>query len=147
MFLQYWTLCVVKDKLNVSSVLNPACSLCICVLDLGTGSRDALNNLVNNYLSWWTFRYIINNNSISSNIWIHNTNYNIGHKLHTRLNALNKWTMQRLNLNWWKGKPSGSKVCTRKQQPRFYWSCSSVVMNDDTPLTPPSAWAELHFQM
>ena len=51
-------------------------------------------------------------------------------------------------LNWWKGKPSGSKACTRKQQPRFYWSCSSVVMNDDaTPLTPPSAWAELHFQM
>jgi len=50
-------------------------------------------------------------------------------------------------LNWWKGKPSGSIACTRKQQPRFYWSCSSVVMNDATPLTPPSAWAELHFQM
>jgi len=48
-------------------------------------------------------------------------------------------------LNWWKGKPSGSIACTRKQQPRFYWSCSSVVMNDATPLTPPSAWAELHF--
>jgi len=31
-------------------------------------------------------------------------------------------------LNWWKGKPSGSIACTRKQQPRFYWSCSSVVM-------------------
>jgi len=46
-------------------------------------------------------------------------------------------------LNWWKGKPSGSIACTRKQQPRFYWSCSSVVMNDATPLTPPSAWAEL----
>jgi len=30
--------------------------------------------------------------------------------------------------------------CTRKQQPRFYWSCSSVVMNDATPPTPPSAW-------
>ena len=39
-------------------------------------------------------------------------------------------------LNWWKGKPSGSIACTRKQQPRFYWSCSSVVMNDATPLTP-----------
>jgi len=51
------------------------------------------------------------------------------------------------NLNWWKGKPSGSIACTRKQQPRFYWSCSSVVMNDATPLTPPRAWAELHFQM
>ena len=52
-----------------------------------------------------------------------------------------------LILNWWKGKPSGSIACTRKQQPRFYWSCSSVLMNDATPLTPPSAWAELHFQM
>ena len=50
-------------------------------------------------------------------------------------------------LNWWKGKPPGSIACTRKQQPRFYWSCSSVVMNDATSLTPPSAWAELHFQM
>jgi len=50
-------------------------------------------------------------------------------------------------LNWWKGKPSGSIACTRKQQPRFYWSCSSVVMNDATPLTTPSAWAELHFQI
>ena len=43
-------------------------------------------------------------------------------------------------LNWWKGKPSGSIACTRKQQPRFYWSRSSVEMNDATPLTPPSAW-------
>ena len=33
-------------------------------------------------------------------------------------------------------------ACTRKQQPRFYWSCSSVIMNDATPLTPPIAWAE-----
>ena len=46
-----------------------------------------------------------------------------------------------LKLYWWNGKPSGSIACTRKQQPRFYWSCSSVVMNDATPLTPPSAWA------
>jgi len=37
---------------------------------------------------------------------------------------------------WWKGKPSGSIACTRKQQPRFYRSCSSAVMNDATPLTP-----------
>jgi len=29
-------------------------------------------------------------------------------------------------LNWWKGKPSGSIACTRKQQPRFYWSCSCL---------------------
>jgi len=36
--------------------------------------------------------------------------------------------------NWWKRKPSGNKACTRKQQPRFYWSCSSVVMKDATPL-------------
>ena len=50
-------------------------------------------------------------------------------------------------LNWWKGKPSGNIACTRKQQPRFYWSCSSVVMNDATPPTPPCAWVELHFQM
>ena len=35
-------------------------------------------------------------------------------------------------LNWWMGKLSGSIACTRKQQPRFYWSCSSVVMNDAT---------------
>jgi len=52
-----------------------------------------------------------------------------------------------IKLYWWKGEPSGSIFCTRKQQPRFYWSCSSVVMNDATLLTPPSAWAELHFQM
>jgi len=38
-----------------------------------------------------------------------------------------------------KGNPSRSIACTRKQQPRFYWSCSSVVMNDVAPLTPPSA--------
>jgi len=50
-------------------------------------------------------------------------------------------------INWWKGKPSGSIACTRKQQPRFYWSCSSVVINDARPLTCPSARAELHFQM
>ena len=46
-----------------------------------------------------------------------------------------------LFLNWWKGKPSGSIACTGKQQPRPYWSCSPVVMNDATPLTLPSAWA------
>ena len=45
-----------------------------------------------------------------------------------------------LTWNWWKGKPSGSIACTRKQQPRFYGSCSSVVINDATPLTPPSHW-------
>ena len=28
-----------------------------------------------------------------------------------------------------------------------YWSCSSVVRKDATPLTPPRAWAELYFQM
>jgi len=25
-------------------------------------------------------------------------------------------------INWWKGTPSRSTVCTRKRQPRFYWS-------------------------
>jgi len=56
-------------------------------------------------------------------------------------------TREQRILNWWKGKPSGSIACTRKQQPRFYWSCSSVVMNNATPLTPPSARAELYFQI
>jgi len=37
-------------------------------------------------------------------------------------------------LNRWKGKPSWSIACARKQQPRFYWSRSLVVMNDATPL-------------
>ena len=32
--------------------------------------------------------------------------------------------------------PSGSIARTRKQQPRFYLSCSSVVMNGATSLTP-----------
>ena len=39
-------------------------------------------------------------------------------------------------LNWEKGKPSVSIACMGKQQPRFNWSCSSVVMKDATPLTP-----------
>jgi len=52
-----------------------------------------------------------------------------------------------VELNRWKGKPSGSIACMRKQQLRFYWSCSSVEMNDFTPLTHHSAWAELKFQM
>jgi len=36
---------------------------------------------------------------------------------------------------------------THQNQPRFYWRFSSMVMKDATPLTPPSAWAELYFQM
>jgi len=48
-------------------------------------------------------------------------------------------------LNWWKGKPSGSIACTRKQQPRFYWSCSSVVLNDATLLTPPKRMSRTPF--
>jgi len=60
---------------------------------------------------------------------------------------LHTFSLFTLKINWWKGKPPGSIACTRKQQARFFWSCSSVVMNDATPLTPPSAWAELHFQM
>jgi len=38
--------------------------------------------------------------------------------------------------NWEKEKPSESIVCMGKQQPRFYWSCLSVVMKYATPLTP-----------
>jgi len=53
--------------------------------------------------------------------------------------------MSEVEINWWKEKPSGSKVFTEKQQSRFYWSCLSVVMKDATPLTPPSVWAELFF--
>jgi len=45
-------------------------------------------------------------------------------------------TNKDFKINWWKGKPSGSIACTRKQKLRFYWSCSSIVMNDATPLTP-----------
>ena len=51
------------------------------------------------------------------------------------------------NMKMMKGKALRNIACTRKQQPRFYWSCSSVVMNDATPLTLPSAWAELHCLM
>jgi len=50
-----------------------------------------------------------------------------------------KKSKQVIMWNWWKGKPLENIACTRKQQLRFYWSCSSVVMNDATPLTPPSA--------
>jgi len=46
------------------------------------------------------------------------------------------WKSLRIKLNWWNWKPLGSIACTRKQQPRFYWSCLSAVMNDATPLTP-----------
>jgi len=49
----------------------------------------------------------------------------------------NKLFFWHFHLNWWKWKPSGSIACTRKQQPRFYWSRSLIVMNDATPLTPP----------
>ena len=68
------------------------------------------------------------------------------------ISSLKKWIATSLYLhvmlcigNWWmKGKALRKHSL---QQPRFYWSCSSVVMNDATPLTPPSAWAELQFQM
>jgi len=56
------------------------------------------------------------------------------------MNVKNKM-MKYVLLNWLKGMPSGSIACTRKQQSRFYWSCSSVLMNAATTLTPPSAWA------
>jgi len=57
----------------------------------------------------------------------------------TEVHQIQKWldsyTCVWRILNWWNGNPSGSIACTRKQQPRFYWSCSSVVMNDATPLS------------
>ena len=37
------------------------------------------------------------------------------------------WVAFRLQLNWWKGKPSGRITCTKNQQSRFNWSCSSKV--------------------
>jgi len=43
-------------------------------------------------------------------------------------------------LNWWKGKPS-EKTAASVLLKLF------ISSNDATPLTPPSAWAELHFQM
>jgi len=53
-------------------------------------------------------------------------------------------TLLSVKLNWEKG-----KVCWThslhwpKWQPRLYWSCSSVVLNDASPLTAlPSAWAD-----
>jgi len=41
-----------------------------------------------------------------------------------------------LTFNWCKVKPSWSIACMGKQQPLFYWSWSSVVINYATPLTP-----------
>jgi len=46
-----------------------------------------------------------------------------------------------------KGKYLRKHSLHEKTAASVYWSCSSVVMHDATPLTPPSAWAELHFQM
>ena len=48
----------------------------------------------------------------------------------TKSSKLSPWWLKidRALINWWKGKPSGSIACTRKQQPRFYWSRSSVVV-------------------
>jgi len=52
------------------------------------------------------------------------------HSLHREYNSIRFFKLM-------KGKPSWSIACTRKQQPWFYWSCWSVIMNDSTPLTPP----------
>jgi len=52
------------------------------------------------------------------------------------VNNYDKHTTRIYELNWEKGKPSGSIACMRQEQPRFYWSCLSVVMKDATPLTP-----------
>ena len=48
------------------------------------------------------------------------------------------------NLNWLTVKPPGSIACTRNNSSLVFWSCSSMVKKDATPLTPPSAWSE-HF--
>jgi len=40
-------------------------------------------------------------------------------------------------LIWRTEKPVGTTTCIGKQQSRFYWSFSSVVKKDATPLTPP----------
>jgi len=37
------------------------------------------------------------------------------------------YKLQSIIINWWKGKPSGSIACTRKQQPRFYWSIKHIL--------------------
>ena len=45
--------------------------------------------------------------------------------LHVSVEVIQQFTNQNtvlLYLNWWKRKPSGSIACSRKQQPRFYWS-------------------------
>jgi len=45
-----------------------------------------------------------------------------------------------------KGKALRKHSMKLKQQPRFYWIRSSVIMTDTTPLTPPNAWVELYFK-
>ena len=50
-----------------------------------------------------------------------------------------------VKFNWSKESPQKPYPAWENSN-QFYWSCSSVVMNDDTPLTTPSAWAELYFQ-
>ena len=46
-----------------------------------------------------------------------------------------------------KGKSPRKHSLHEKTAASVLLKLSSVVMNDATPLTPPSAWAELHFQM
>ena len=62
-----------------------------------------------------------------------------------------KWKIAisvRLNEIWEKGKIlMKQSIHWDKYTPCLYWSCSLFVMNDETPLTPPSALAELYFQM
>jgi len=46
-----------------------------------------------------------------------------------------------------KGKALRKHSLHEKTEASVFLSCSSVVMNDATPLTPNSARAELHFQI
>jgi len=96
---------------------------------------------------WLTKSYWADRDLMIQVIDLWPSEFNSDHKwvivIHDTKNGLPRWN--KFELNWWKGKPSWSIACTRKQQPRFYWSCSSVVMNDVTPLTPPSAWSGQDF--
>jgi len=47
---------------------------------------------------------------------------------------------------WEKEKSLGSKDCMWTITASVYWSCSSMVTKDTTPLKPPGAWAEFYFK-
>jgi len=89
--------------------------VCGCLSNLF--KRKCLNILA------WLVQYAINYSS-RSRVWSHQR---------LRMNCTRRYSLNILNfrntclyltvnnftLNWWKGKPSESIACTRKQQPRF----------------------------